>query len=96
METLGTVSIRWASWAVYYLSFSGKANYLSDDESARNPECGCISHPGSMYPSMIPTKTPLSSVIARLPRAARGLMGISAACLGAGMTYAIEPLRPFR
>ncbi len=48
-----------------------------------------------MYPSMIPTKTPLSSVIARLPRAARGLMGISAACLGAGITYAIEPLRAF-
>ena len=44
---------------------------------------------------MIPTKTPLSSAIARLPRATRGLMGISAACLGAGITYTIEPLRAF-
>ncbi|MGA9671296.1 MAG: ATP-binding protein [Terracidiphilus sp.] len=44
---------------------------------------------------MIPTKTPLSSVIERLPLAARGLMGLSAACLGAGITYAVEPLRSF-
>jgi PAS domain S-box-containing protein len=44
---------------------------------------------------MIPTKTPVATAIERLPWAVRALLGCCAACLGAGLTYAIEPLRAF-
>jgi PAS domain S-box-containing protein len=44
---------------------------------------------------MIPTKTHVATAIERLPWAVRALLGCCAACLGAGLTYAIEPLRAF-
>jgi PAS domain S-box-containing protein len=43
----------------------------------------------------MPNKTPISTVIERLPGVVRALLGISAACLGAGLTYSIAPLRAF-
>lgn len=43
----------------------------------------------------MPTKTPIAGVIERLPWGVRALMGFGAACLGAGLTYAIPPLRAF-
>jgi PAS domain S-box-containing protein len=44
---------------------------------------------------MISTKTSLTAMIERLPWAVRALLGCCAACLGVGLTYAIEPLRSF-
>jgi len=44
---------------------------------------------------MTPTKTPLVTVIERLPWAVRALLGCGAACAGAGLTYSLEPLRSF-
>lgn len=44
---------------------------------------------------MISTKTPLAATIERLPWAVRALLGCCAAGLGAGLTYAIEPMRSF-
>lgn len=44
---------------------------------------------------MNPPKIPAAMVAERLSSAARALLGICAACAGAGLTYWIEPLRAF-
>jgi PAS domain S-box-containing protein len=44
---------------------------------------------------MMSTKTTLAAEIERLPWAVRALLGCCAACLGAGLTYSIQPLRAF-
>ncbi|MGD0735644.1 MAG: PAS domain-containing protein [Terracidiphilus sp.] len=44
---------------------------------------------------MTTTKTPLAAQIERLPWGVRALLGVCAACLSAGLTYAVEPLRSF-
>jgi len=43
----------------------------------------------------IPAKTPLSTVVERLPWPVRALLGLGTACLGSGLTYYIAPLRAF-
>ncbi len=44
---------------------------------------------------MISAKIPVATMVERLPKAGRALLGCCAAFAGAGLTYAIEPLRAF-